>query len=413
MDTTGQALELQQVLWHLLAATLIGFVVGLERERAKAERNIGALGGVRTFTLLSLLGALCALVPVNYFSVVGLVTVGALATWSYSHHEGSTTEVAALAVYVLGVLCGFGLVLPALFGGVIVFTFLGFREELHTFIAGLKRDELEAALLLALLLGVIYPLLPDEGYGPYEIWNPREIWRMVLLVAGVNFIGYIALRLLGSKGLWLAALLGGLVSSTAVTLAMTSRARSQPHKAMLWASGVILASEMMLVRILVWSGLNDVALLERLWLPVGVWLFWGAVVAWWFSKRDNTPSEALPVGNPLQLKSALVFALLYAAIKLLAQLGLIFLGDAGVYGVSAVSGVADVDAIALSLSRLAATGELTIYVAAFGILLATLSNTLFKTGMTLGAKSLGRYVFIGLMPGGLLAFGVFVLFFSR
>jgi uncharacterized membrane protein (DUF4010 family) len=410
METTGQAFELQQVLWHLLAATLIGFVVGLERERAKAERSIGALGGVRTFTLLSLFGALCAIVPVNYLSAVGLVAVGGLATWSYSHHEGSTTEVAALAVYVLGVLCGFGLVLPALFGGVIVFVFLGFREELHTFVAGLKREELEAALLLALLLGVIYPLLPDAGYGPYEIWNPREIWRMVLLVAGVNFVGYIALRLLGSKGLWLAALLGGLVSSTAVTLAMTSQARSQPHKAMLWASGVILASEMMLVRILVWSGLNDVRLLARLWLPVGVWLLWGAGVAWWFSKRDNTLSEAVSVGNPLQLRSALVFALLYAAIKLFAHLGLIFLGDAGVYAVSAVSGVADVDAIALSLSRLAATGELSIYVATFGIVLATLSNTLFKSSLTLGAKSLGRYVFIGLLPGGLLALTVFVVF---
>jgi uncharacterized membrane protein (DUF4010 family) len=413
MDVAGSALELQQVLWHLLTATLIGFVVGLERERAKAERIIGVLGGVRTFTLLGLLGALCAVAPLNYLSAVGLVVIGALALVSHRQHEGSTTEVAALAVYVLGALCGFGLVIPALFGGVIVFVFLGFREELHTFVAGLKREELEAALLLALFLGVIYPLLPDASYGPYGIWNPREIWRVVLLVAGVNFVGYIALRLLGSRGLWLAALLGGLVSSTAVTLSMTSQARHQPDKAMLWAGGVILASEMMLVRILVWSGLNNAGLLERLWLPVGVWLLWGAGVAWWFSRRDNTPAEAVSVGNPLQLRSALMFALVYAAIKLLTQLGLILLGDAGVYAVSAVSGVADVDAISLSLSRLAATGELSTHVAAFAILFATLSNTLFKSILTLGAKSLGRYVFIGLLPGGLFALAVFTIFFSR
>jgi uncharacterized membrane protein (DUF4010 family) len=406
-----QEAGVQQILWHLLTATLIGFGVGLERERAKAERTIGALGGVRTFTLLSLLGALCALAPVNYLSLVGLIAVAILATWSYSRHEGTTTEVAALAVYVLGVLCGFGLILPALFGGVIVFVFLGFREELHTFVAGLKREELEAALLLALLLGVVYPLLPDQAYGPYQIWNPREIWRVVLLVAGVNFVGYIALRLFGSRGLWLAALLGGLVSSTAVTLSMASQTRHNPHKAMLWASGVVLASEMMLVRILVWSSLNDSRLLSLLWLPVLLWLLWGVGVAWWFSGRDNTPSEALTVGNPLQLRSAIIFALLYAAIKLLTQVGLVVFGNAGVYMVSALSGVADVDAIALSLSRLAASGELTNAVAAFAMLLATVSNTAFKIILTLGARPLGRYVLVGLLPGGVLALVIFAVFF--
>jgi uncharacterized membrane protein (DUF4010 family) len=260
---------------------------------------------------------------------------------------------------------------------------------------------------------VVYPLLPDQAYGPYQIWNPREIWRVVLLVAGVNFVGYIALRLFGSRGLGLAALLGGLVSSTAVTLSMASQARNNPHKAMLWASGVVLASEMMLVRILVWSTLNDSSLLELLWLPVLLWLVWGAGVAYWFSRRDNTPSEALSVGNPLQLRSALVFALLYAAIKLLTQFGLVVFGNAGVYVVSALSGVADVDAIALSLSRLAASGDLTSSVAAFAVLLATISNTVFKIILTFGAGPLGRYALIGLLPGGGLALIAFAVFFFR
>ncbi len=393
---------MQESLWHLLAATLIGFAVGLERERAKVERQGSTIGGVRTFTLLGLLGGVSALGQNQWLPVVGLAAVAGLAVYTLKNSRDATSQVAALVVYVLGVLCGLGTVLPALFAGALLLGFLAFHDELHAFAGGIQRGEVEAAVLLALLLGVVYPLLPDANYGPYGVWNPREIWQVVLLVAGVNFVGYLALRLLGSKGLWAAALLGGLVSSTAVTLSMVTQSRANPSRNPLWASGVVLASQMMLGRILVWSATAP-ALLQLLWLPVLLWLLWGLMVAAWLTRRDTSEVQSVSVQNPLQLQGALLFAGVYALVKLLTRVGLEVFGNTGVYAVSALSGVADVDAISLSLARLAANEQLILSVASTAIVIAALSNTVFKTTLSLGARGLGLYVALGLLPGGLLA----------
>ncbi|GAO74501.1 MgtC/SapB family protein [Meiothermus ruber] len=400
---------MQESLWHLLAATLIGFAVGLERERAKVERQGSTVGGVRTFTLLGLLGGVGALGPEPWLSVAGLLGVAGLAVYTLKNSRDATSQVAALLVYVLGVLCGLGIVLPALFAGALLLGFLAFHDELHAFAGGIERSEVEAAVLLALLLGVVYPLLPDVNYGPYGVWNPREIWQVVLLVAGVNFVGYLALRLLGSKGLWAAAILGGLVSSTAVTLSMVTQSRANPDKNPLWAGGAVLASQMMLGRLLVWSATAP-ALLQLLWFPVLVWLLWGVLVTAWLARRDYGVSERVPVQNPLQLQGALIFAGVYALVKLLARAGLEVFGNAGVFVVSAFSGVADVDAISLSLARLAANEQLLLPVASVAILIAALSNTVFKTALAFGAKGLGFYVALGLVPGGVLALLVLLMF---
>jgi len=392
----------QESLWHLLAATLIGFAVGLERERAKVERQGSTIGGVRTFTLLGLLGGVSALGQNQWLPAVGLAAVAGLAVYTLKNSRDATSQVAALLVYMLGVLCGLGTVLPALFAGALLLGFLAFHDELHAFAGGIKRDEVEAAVLLALLLGVVYPLLPDANYGPYGVWNPREIWQVVLLVAGVNFVGYLALRLLGSKGLWAAALLGGLVSSTAVTLSMVTQSRANPSRNPLWASGAVLASQMMLGRILVWSATAP-ALLQLLWLPLLLWLLWGLLVAAWLARRDREAPESVPVQNPLQLQGALLFAGVYALVKLLTKVGLEVFGNAGVYVVSALSGVADVDAISLSLARLTANEQLMLSVASIAIVVAALSNTVLKTALSFGARGLGLYVALGLLPGGLLA----------
>ncbi len=401
---------MQEALWHLLAATLIGFAVGLERERAKLERQASSIGGVRTFTLLGLLGGVLALGQGVWLAAAGLIAVAGLAVYSLKNSQDATSQVAALVVYALGGLCGLGLVLPALFAGALLLGFLAFHDELHAFAGGIQRGEVEAAVLLVLLLGVVYPLLPDAGYGPYGVWNPREIWQMVLLVAGVNFVGYLALRLLGSKGLRAAALLGGLVSSTAVTLSMVAQSRANPSQNLLWASGAVLASQMMLGRILVWCALAAPLLLQKLWLPLLLWLAWGLLVAFWLTRCDTPEAQSVWVQNPLQLQSALLFAGVYALVKLLTRVGLEVFGSAGVFVVSALSGVADVDAISLSLARLSASGELPLQVGAVAVLMAALSNTLFKTALSFGARGLGPYVALGLIPGGGLALLVLLLF---
>lgn len=401
-----------QALWHLLASVLVGFAVGLERERARTERQASAIGGLRTFTLIGLLGGASALVKELWLVPVGLVAIGALGVYSLSRSQDATSPVAALTVYVLGVLCGLGVVLPALFAGVLTVAFLTFREELHKFVGGLSRQELEAGILLALLLGVIYPLLPDEAYGPYRVWNPREIWMMVVLVAGVNFAGYLALRFLGQRGLWVAALFGGLVSSTAVTLSMASRARAAPSRAPLWASGVVVASQVMLLRVAFWVGLFAPDLLGQLLIPLVVWLVWGLLVALWLARRDSAPPDSLPVRSPLELAAALSFALVYAVVKLLAAWGTDMFGNAGLYIVSALSGLTDVDAITLSVARLGSSGELDLSGAALAVLLAVLANTVVKVGLAFGGGRLGQYAAVGLLPGGVLALLAYGLFAS-
>lgn len=401
-----------QALWHLLAAVLVGFAVGLERERARTERQASAIGGLRTFTLIGLLGGASALVKELWLVPVGLVAIGALGVYSLSRSQDATSPVAALTVYVLGVLCGLGVVLPALFAGVLTVAFLTFREELHKFVGGLSRQELEAGILLALLLGVIYPLLPDEAYGPYRVWNPREIWMMVVLVAGVNFAGYLALRFLGQRGLWVAALFGGLVSSTAVTLSMASQARAAPSRAPLWASGVVVASQVMLLRVAFWVGLFAPDLLGQLLIPLVVWLVWGLLVALWLARRDSAPPDSLPVRSPLELTAALSFALVYAVVKLLAAWGTDMFGNAGLYIVSALSGLTDVDAITLSVARLNSSGELALSGAVLAVLLAVLANTVVKAGLAFGGGRLGQYVAVGLLPGGVLALLAYGLFAS-
>ena len=370
---------------------------------AKLERQASAIGGVRTFTLIGLLGGLTALGQSLWLPAAGLLAVAGLAIYSLHNSRDATSQVAALSVFVLGVLCGLGTVLPALFAGALLLATLAFHDELHAWVGGIQRGEVEAAVLLALLLGVVYPLLPDSRYGPYGVWNPREIWEVVLLVAGVNFVGYLALRLLGSRGLWVAAMLGGLVSSTAVTLSMVTQSRAHPNKNPLWAGGVVLASQMMLGRILVWSVLLAPSMLQALWLPILLWGVWGLGVAVWLGRQDGTTSGEMPLQNPLQLRSALLFAGVYAGVGLLTKVGLEVLGSAGVLVVSALSGVADVDAIALSLARLADSQQLELNLAASAILAAALSNSLFKTVLAFGAKGLGAYVALGLLPGGVLA----------
>lgn len=388
----------------------MGFAVGLERERARTERQASAIGGLRTFTLIGLLGGAVALVRELWLVPVGLAAIGALGVYSLSRSQDATSPVAALTVYVLGVLCGLGVVLPALFAGVLTVAFLTFREELHKFVGGLSRQELEAGILLALLLGVIYPLLPDENYGPYGVWNPREIWMMVVLVAGVNFAGYLALRFLGQRGLWIAALFGGLVSSTAVTLSMASRARAAPKRAPLWASGAVMASQVMLVRVAFWVGLFAPEMLGQLLIPLVVWLVWGLLAALWLARRDSAPPDSLPVRSPLELAAALSFALVYAVVKLLAAWGTEMFGNAGLYIVSALSGLTDVDAITLSVARLNSSGELALSGAVLAVLLAVLANTVVKAGLAFGGGRMGRYVAVGLLPGGVLALLAYGLF---
>ena len=241
-------------------------------------------------------------------------------------------------------------------------------------------------LLKRLVRVVLLPVLPNEGYGPWDTLNPYELWWLVVLIAGIGFVGYFAIKTLGpSLGSMTTGLLGGLASSTAVTLNFSRLARRNPSTQSLLAAGVVAAAATMFPRVLLEVSVVHADLLTRLWVPVGVMMLISyASVPWlWRSGKKSVqtqPDIALP--NPFELKPALQFGALLVAIMLLSKAFQVWLGETGVYLLALASGISDVDAITLSLARLSRE-SLDMDVAARAIVIASITNTLTKSALVI------------------------------
>jgi uncharacterized membrane protein (DUF4010 family) len=253
------------------------------------------------------------------------------------------------------------------------------KPTLHRWLRNLETREIYAGIKLLLISIVMLPLLPNQGYGPWEALNPYWIWWMVVLICGISFTGYFAIKYVGNRwGTLVTAITGGLASSTAVTLSLAQFARQQSRKR-LFMSGVMFASSIMFIRMLIEVSVVNAALLESLWLPT-LLLFLGVLVAGgWFLRREGhtTSDPSLNIDNPFNLTTALKFGGLLAIILVLSEAMQSEFGNQGVYVLSVVSGLMDVDAITLSLSKLA-HGELSREVAVLGIIIASIMNTLVK-----------------------------------
>lgn len=390
-----------------LAASLgIGLLIGVERGWHLRTVAPGTrVAGVRTFTLIGFLGGMSAqlskdlgpgVLVVAFASLAGLLIASYAVGLRESPRRSATTEVAALVTFVLGACPPLGYGLVAGGAAVIVAFLLSGKGGIHRAVEGLEERELDAALKLLALAFVLMPLLPDRGIGPWGAWNLRAILWMVLLIAGLSFVGYLAVRRVGARlGFGLAALLGGLVSSTAVTLDFARRARAQPDLARLLAAGIVGACGSMFARVLVLVGVLAPALLVHAALPLALATAVCWVGAWWgwrHAPRDGG-SQAVRLESPLALGIALPFAALLAFVSLLAAALRAWLGDRGVYALSVVAGLGDVDAITVTLARQTGLG-LALPIAAHGILIASAVDTLLKTGLALGlgGRALGRPV---------------------
>jgi len=381
------------ILERLAVALAIGLLVGLERGWELRELPEGQrIAGLRTFGLISLLGALTVLLAEpqqTYLSAVAVV-LGALVALGYWRDSASgndlslTTAIAALIVFGLGALAGVGHLTVAASAAVVVTVLLGFKPELHQFIRKIEREELLATLRLLLISVVLLPILPDRGLGPWQALNPYKLWWMVVLVAAVSYMGHFGIKLLGSeRGVLITGLLGGLASSTAVTVSMARRGKEQPEMQDLLTAGVVIASATMFPRMLVIACaiLPDLAR-QMLWpmLSAGVAAF--LVAGWyaWRSDQEKLPGDGqvMKTTNPLELTMALKFGALLAVIMVMSQALKQSMGDAGLYALGAVSGLVDVDAITLSLATLAKRGETTIAVAAMVVLVPAAVNTVVK-----------------------------------
>jgi uncharacterized membrane protein (DUF4010 family) len=386
-------------------ALLIGVLIGLEREYARQKEEAKAFAGIRTFPLIALLGCSAALITeltnAWAFAVVALL-VGSLITIAYAFDAregriGVTSEVAAIVVLICGALCYWNYLDLAAALAVVTFGFLTLKPQLHRVAQRISSEDLYATLKFAIISLIILPVLPNETYGPppFDAFNPYKTWLMVVFISGISFLGYVLIKVIGGRrGIVLTGLLGGLVSSTAVTLSFSERSQDQPDLARPFALAITLAWTVMFGRVIIEVAVLNQALLRALWLPMAAAMAAGLAFCafYYFAQRTDQGSD-MKLANPFELGPAIKFGILYAVILVVAKAAQFYFNEAGLYAAAALAGLADVDAITLSMAELAGSGgDIAVPTAARAIVLAVISNTLVKGGIALsiGTATLRR-----------------------
>jgi uncharacterized membrane protein (DUF4010 family) len=400
-------------------APVLGLFMGLQREYAYRDRideEGELLAGARTFPIIALLGAASALVATELgtawpfamavIAVALLLSVGHF--WQAREREmGLTTEMAALVAFFMGGLCYWGHIRLGAALSVGTAVLLSLKVQTHTLARMLDREDVFATLRFAVITVIVLPLLPQQGYGPspFDVLVPYNVWLMVVLISGISFLGYVLIKVVSPRrGVGLTGILGGLASSTAVTLSVAERSRDSQGLDRPFALAVTLAWAIMFVRVIVEVAVISPPLLATVWAPiVGVCL---ASVAYCGYLHGVEPTdeqeEPQTVRNPFRLVPAITFGVLYAVILAVSNWAQAYFGDAGVYLSSVVAGLADVDAITLSMARLHESGDLGAATATHAIVIAAAANTVLKGGIVVltGTRGLRRAVLLGLLIVG-------------
>lgn len=397
-------------------ALAVGLLVGMEREQARPEHGAGFFGGSRTYPMFALTGAMSTLLApaIPWLPLVALAGVFALVGISYAadikaeRDFGLTTEISAIATFLLGALAAARgviepvqsrMILVAALGVTLTFL-LSSKQWFHGLASRISRDDFFAAVKFLIVAVIVLPLLPDVDTGPLDAINPRNLGILVVTLAALSFAGYVGVHWLGTKrGLLLSAALGGLVSSTAVTLSFAGRAKETPAVAPVAAGAIAIAWTIMLARIAVLVAVVDVALLGVVAVPLGAMTGATLLGLLLTFRRTDGEDAKLELKNPFELGSAIKISLMFGVVLLVTKAAVEYLGPKGLYLASALSGTTDVDAVTVSTARLA-RGGLEAEVATIAIVLAVVANTIVKTGMAsyVGGRALGKRVTI---TGGL------------
>jgi len=381
-------------------AIAIGFLIGLQREYAHGGPDRMIIAGERTFALFSLAGALAALIAdelssaLAFFGIIlflGLFTTAAYFTDSRGGKVGLTTEVAIVIAVAIGALCYWGYLTFAIAVGIATTVLLSIKLETDRLARALTREDILATLQLAVISVIILPILPNETFlpPPFDVLNPFKIWLMVVFISGISFLGYIAIKIVGpEQGIGITGLLGGMVSSTAVTLSFSERSNREPDLSKPFVLAITVAWTVMFARVLIEVSVVNPALLGQVWLPIAFAGLVGLLYCGYLFFAQRTAEKGdVKFSNPFDLMSAIKFGLLYALVLLISRAAQMYLGDTGLYLSSVISGLADVDAITLSMAELSRTGVLDMDKAALAIVFATMSNTFVKGSIALLAGS--------------------------
>jgi uncharacterized membrane protein (DUF4010 family) len=402
-----------ELFQRLSVALAIGLVIGLERgwsSRTEVEGERAA--GLRTHALAGLLGGVWGAIAAQTRDSGGAVALGlgfvafaaAIVVFRFREviHEGTygaTTVVAAMLAFGLGAFAVLGNVQVAAAGGVAVAALLALKALLHAWVERITWEELRSGIVLLAMTFILLPLLPDRTVDPWDALNPHALWLMTILIAALSFAGYVAIKMTGEgRGIILTGFAGGLVSSTAVTLSLARLAREAPNRVGLLVAGMAAASATMTVRVLIIVGLLNWEAFQRTLAPLATAGALFAILSFGLTRRAqsrDSGESGLDVRNPFDLVTVLKFGALLTAITFAAKFATGLAGHAGAYTLSALSGLAEVDAITLSMARLGGS-TISSTTAANAILLAVAVNAFAKValGWYSGGARLGRWLLL-------------------
>ncbi len=385
-------------------ALAIGLLVGIERYRGRKPGE-QSTAGVRTFTIVCLLGALSGLTAntaitlATFAAVVGLILLGYYR--SSGESVGLTTEFAALLIFWIGYFLNDQEV-PALALGIVLTIILASKESLHRLVKEqISVAEFESTLKFLAVVLVVYPILPDQELGPLGLINPRQVWGFVILVSTISYLGYFLIRFLGpQRGLMVGGLVGGLVSTTAVTLSLAERSRRVPEASRLMGTVAVLANAVQGPRLLFLIWAVDETLAGFLAVPLISMGIVGVSGAWLLGRRAVGQTDIeFPLENPYSVKPAVKFGIFFVAIFGLIKVARLWLGDQGTLLASAIAGAGSTSAVALSVSELLEQGAVAPLVAAGSVVLAVATNALSKWVLALvnGTRQMAFWLGGGLL----------------
>lgn len=372
-------------------AILLGSLIGLEREQKQQIYGYEIFGGLRTFALISLSGALAMFLSTYSAVLSGIVTVALFTIIIFSYFSASknhgkvgvTSEIAAVVAYMIGILCGMESFLLATCIAIATIAILHFKQPLHKWAHHIKNEEIVSTIQFIVITFIILPLLPNKGFGPYEFFNPYIVWLIIVFISGISFASYIAIKLFGPKrGIGLTGFLAGFISSTALTLSFSGQSKKNKTIIDPYVVAIVVASSAMFFRILLEVAVLNRELLATLILPMsamgGVGLL--SALFFWFKDRkvpEGSQKHFESMHSPFRLAPAVKFGLFFALILFLVKFSESVIGNKGLYMTSVLSGVLDVDAITVSVSTLAKT-EIAKLSATYAIIIATMVNTVAK-----------------------------------
>lgn len=413
------------LLGYIAVSACLGALIGLIRqwaEQSDGKKDSGDFAGVRTHTLWAVLGCLGMAASLEYTPFAFPAVLAAVSAHLIAQRvkggsddsPGSTSFAAALLTMFCGALVAWEETKPAVLVAATTMLMVGAKQAIHQWTRTITRDDIRATLQFVAISGVILPLVPHRDMGPFGAFNPFSTWLMVVLICGLGFAGYVAMRIIGPRaGILLMGILGGLASSTASTLAFSRKSKEAPGMAAHYALAVVAACTVMLPRVLIAIGLLNRDLALALIVPFALMAAPGIGYALWMWLRRSSQRHAgdtPALGNPLSLATAIKFAVLYSIIAFLVKVVRAQGWTEGLLPLSFVSGLTDMDAISLSVARDVGTAAADFTLATRAIILAAIANTLLKAGMGITLGSPGLKTRLAIILGATAALGALAIF---